>query len=109
MATAAVAETVPGYEANNWWGILAPAKTPPDVVARLNTEINRILGSDEMKPRLVEQGGSRFTFLRTDFADYAGLTAALDGKAFDRIVHLGAQAGVVQRLPCHAHSRIGIA
>ncbi|MEL0211172.1 MAG: GDP-mannose 4,6-dehydratase, partial [Novosphingobium sp.] len=44
--------------------------------------------------RLVEQGGSRFSFCRTDFADYATLTAALAEKPFERIVHLGAQAGV---------------
>ena len=44
--------------------------------------------------RLVEQGKGRFTFLRTDFADYTGLVAALEGKQFERIVHLGAQAGV---------------
>ena len=44
--------------------------------------------------RLTEQGRGNFTFLRTDFADYAGLTAALEGKQFERIVHLGAQAGV---------------
>jgi UDP-glucuronate 4-epimerase len=36
----------------------------------------------------------RFTFHRIDFADYAALTAALEGEKFDRIVHLGAQAGV---------------
>ena len=51
-----VSEFLPGYSASQWWGILAPAKTPPDTIARLNTEINRILGSDEMKLRLVEQG-----------------------------------------------------
>ena len=51
-----VSEFLPGYSASQWWGILAPAKTPPDTIARLNTEINRILGSDEMKPRLIEQG-----------------------------------------------------
>ncbi len=51
-----VAESVPGYSASQWWGILAPAKTSPEIVGRLNTEINRILGSEEMKPRLVEQG-----------------------------------------------------
>lgn len=44
--------------------------------------------------RLARQGGGRFTFLRTDFADYPALTAALEGMHFDRIVHLGAQAGV---------------
>lgn len=44
--------------------------------------------------RLAEQGGDKFTLLRTDFADHAGLMAALEGKSFERIVHLGAQAGV---------------
>ena len=43
---------------------------------------------------LREAGGNRFTFHRQDFADYPGLGAALEGSAFDRIVHLGAQAGV---------------
>lgn len=43
---------------------------------------------------LRDQAGDRFTFLRTDFADYAALVTALDGLEFDRIVHLGAQAGV---------------
>ncbi|MEP7222699.1 MAG: GDP-mannose 4,6-dehydratase [Novosphingobium sp.] len=43
---------------------------------------------------LREEGGARFTFLRQDFADYAGLLAALGDTKIDRIVHLGAQAGV---------------
>ena len=43
---------------------------------------------------LREAGGSRFSFHRQDFADYPGLTKALEGSRFDRIVHLGAQAGV---------------
>ena len=43
---------------------------------------------------LREAGGNRFTFHRQDFADYPGLTKALEGTEFDRIVHLGAQAGV---------------
>jgi UDP-glucuronate 4-epimerase len=44
--------------------------------------------------RLGEAGGERFSFIRQDFADYAGLTAALQNREFERIVHLGAQAGV---------------
>ncbi len=44
--------------------------------------------------RLREGGGNRFAFHQQDFADYAGLTAALEGEEIDRIVHLGAQAGV---------------
>ncbi len=43
---------------------------------------------------LHQAGGDRFAFHRTDFADYPALITALDGTAFDRIVHLGAQAGV---------------
>jgi len=44
--------------------------------------------------RLREAGGNRFAFLRQDFADYPALTKALEADQFDRIVHLGAQAGV---------------
>lgn len=44
--------------------------------------------------RLQDQGGNRFTFLRQDFADYPGLIEALRPLEFERIVHLGAQAGV---------------
>jgi tripartite-type tricarboxylate transporter receptor subunit TctC len=35
-----VADFVPGYEANNWWGIAAPKATPAEIVDRLNEEIN---------------------------------------------------------------------
>ena len=38
-----IAETVPGYGVNNWYGFFVPAKTPRHIVDRLNTEINAIL------------------------------------------------------------------
>jgi len=44
--------------------------------------------------RLRADGGNRFAFLRQDFADYPALTKALEADQFERIVHLGAQAGV---------------
>ncbi len=44
--------------------------------------------------KLRDEGGDRFIFLRQDFADYDGLVAALKPHQFDRVVHLGAQAGV---------------
>ena len=44
--------------------------------------------------RLAELGKDRFIFLRQDFADYPALVAALAPHSFERIVHLGAQAGV---------------
>ncbi len=46
------------------------------------------------RDRLIAAGGNRFTFLTTDFSDYPALTHALEPLAFDRVVHLGAQAGV---------------
>lgn len=42
----------------------------------------------------IAEAAGDFTFAQVDFADHAALDAALDGKTFDRIVHLGAQAGV---------------
>ena len=53
----AIAETVPGYEASALFGMGAPKKTPKDIVARLNAEVNTILAEPEMKKRLVELGG----------------------------------------------------
>lgn len=47
---------IPGYEAGQWWGVLAPAKTPGDIVAKLNGEINKILATEDMKARVAEQG-----------------------------------------------------
>lgn len=44
--------------------------------------------------RLTKAGGDRFRFAQVDFSDHVALDAALEGQAFERIVHLGAQAGV---------------
>lgn len=46
----------PGYEATNWYAYMAPAKTPKDVVARLNREIVKALGAPEVKDLLHKQG-----------------------------------------------------
>ena len=52
-----VAESgVPGYEAEQWWGVLAPAKVPGPIVARLNAEINAILSADDMRAKLATEG-----------------------------------------------------
>jgi tripartite-type tricarboxylate transporter receptor subunit TctC len=52
-----VAETVPGYEASALFGMGAPAKTPPDIIAKLNHAINEVLADPEVKRRLTELGG----------------------------------------------------
>ena len=48
---------VPGYEVASWFGIMAPAKTPPEVIERLTTEIRKVVESDEFKRKVEEQGG----------------------------------------------------
>jgi tripartite-type tricarboxylate transporter receptor subunit TctC len=47
---------VKGYEVNTWFGFVAPAGTPPDIVDRLNREITRITASPEVRERLGPQG-----------------------------------------------------
>ncbi len=47
---------VPGYDLSVWFGVLAPAGTPRDILQRLNTEIVKILQSPEVKDRFLKQG-----------------------------------------------------
>ncbi len=62
-------------------------------IDNLNAYYQISLKHDRVK-LLRDEGGNRFTFHHVDFSDMAALTSALDGLAIDRIVHLGAQAGV---------------
>ncbi|MDE2561299.1 MAG: GDP-mannose 4,6-dehydratase [Sphingomonadales bacterium] len=59
--------------------------------------------------RLVELGGERFRFHRIDFADFGTLAAALKDETFERVVHLGAQAGVrysIENPHAYLHSNL---
>jgi tripartite-type tricarboxylate transporter receptor subunit TctC len=47
-----VAESLPGYEAVSWGGVMVPAGTPKEIVTRLNTEINRILNMPDVAEKL---------------------------------------------------------
>lgn len=47
---------IKGYEVNTWFGFVAPAGTPPEIVAKLNGEFNRIFASQEAKDKLGPQG-----------------------------------------------------
>jgi tripartite-type tricarboxylate transporter receptor subunit TctC len=44
------------YEASSWWGIVAPAGTPPDIVEALNNEINKALSTEQMIKFLTSEG-----------------------------------------------------
>jgi tripartite-type tricarboxylate transporter receptor subunit TctC len=52
-----------------WWGILAPAGTPKEVVAKLNAEINRALATDEMKDFLAREGAEASPMTPEAFAE----------------------------------------
>ena len=51
-----VADTFPGFDANTWYGLLAPAGTPPAVVSKFSAELNRALTSPAVVQRLLDQG-----------------------------------------------------
>jgi tripartite-type tricarboxylate transporter receptor subunit TctC len=51
-----VAETLPGFAADTWFGIVAPTGTPPDVVAKLKAAARRALAEDDTKKRYAELG-----------------------------------------------------
>ena len=62
---------VPGYDMVGWFGILAPAGTPKDVVSKLNTEIVRILNMPDVKTRLSDLGAEPTKIVSPEqFADY---------------------------------------
>ncbi len=52
----AIAETLPGYDNELWWGIFAPAKTPKPVLDKLSQEIHKVLATDDMKKRFADFG-----------------------------------------------------
>lgn len=53
-----VSETIPGFVAQDWWGIVAPAGTPTPVVDRLSKEIKTVLQTDEVKANLQKLGAT---------------------------------------------------
>ncbi|HEX4408596.1 MAG TPA: tripartite tricarboxylate transporter substrate binding protein [Xanthobacteraceae bacterium] len=53
-----VSETVPGYDVSSWTGMVAPAGTPPEIVARLNKEINAALADPEIVAKLNNLGST---------------------------------------------------
>jgi tripartite-type tricarboxylate transporter receptor subunit TctC len=78
-----IATTLPGFEANSWYGVSVQGGTPKDVIAKLNQDIGRVLGTSDMRGRLeaegaVAGGGSpeQFgAFFRAEIDKWAGVIA----------------------------------
>ena len=66
----AIAETVPGYRVESWYGIYAPAGTPPDIVAKLNATIAKVASTDEFRKKLEAEGVVISTGKPTDLDDF---------------------------------------
>jgi len=69
------------FETDSWYGLLAPASVPRDVVARMNAEINRVLAEPAVRSTLIERGleplggaSERFgAHIAAEIAKYAGI------------------------------------
>jgi tripartite-type tricarboxylate transporter receptor subunit TctC len=59
-----------GYETSTWGGILAPAGTPKDVVAKLNAEMNKALASADVRQKMLASGIEPAGGSPQDFADF---------------------------------------
>jgi tripartite-type tricarboxylate transporter receptor subunit TctC len=65
-----IGETVPGYEAVVWYGIVAPKGTPPEIVDTLNAAVNAVLADPKLKARLAELGGVPMPMTPADFGEF---------------------------------------
>ena len=66
----AMAEFLPGYEANGWYGIVAPKSTPKNVVEALNKQVNAALADPAMRKRFTDLGCDVFTGTPADFEKF---------------------------------------
>jgi len=71
-----------GFDADTWFGFYAPAGTPSAVVSRLNQEINKILGSQAVKDRIMAIGGVPAPMSPSDF----NMRASIDGARFGALI-----------------------
>jgi tripartite-type tricarboxylate transporter receptor subunit TctC len=63
----ALGESVPGYEASQWYGLGAPKNTPAEIVSKLNSEVNAGLADPKLKVRLADLGVDTMSVTSADF------------------------------------------
>jgi tripartite-type tricarboxylate transporter receptor subunit TctC len=61
---------LPGYEATNWWGVMAPAGTPRAVVERLHKELNTVIVSPDTKKRFDAEGAESMPMSSAEFGRF---------------------------------------
>jgi tripartite-type tricarboxylate transporter receptor subunit TctC len=73
-------ETLPGYESTQRYGIIAPAHTPPAIIAQLNAALRDALASDDVKARIVADGADTTPSSPQEYAADIAAEAAKWGK-----------------------------
>ena len=66
----AIAETLPGYESQNWWGLLVPAHTPQPIVDRLYAATSEVLQSKETGKRMETEGAETVRMTPAEFGRF---------------------------------------
>jgi len=89
----------PGGEFDFWVGMLAPGKTPRDVLAKINAEVNRALASPDMKDRLTKLGGEPMNMSPGEFD-------AFMRKEHDVLGQLMRDAGATRAMMFLANARV---
>jgi tripartite-type tricarboxylate transporter receptor subunit TctC len=67
---------LPGYDVVSWFGIVAPAGTPADIVKRLNEDVRRVLVVPEFQERLKDEGGRSLAMTPEEFTAFIRSEAA---------------------------------
>jgi len=65
-----IADTIPGFEASGWSGVVAPKNTPKDVIDKLATAISAIQADPKFKDRLSEFGAPLFAMSPAEFGKF---------------------------------------
>ena len=65
-----IAETVPGYEFIGWYSLVAPARTPPAILSKLNAEVVKALKTSELQERLSNLGADPIGSTQKELAAY---------------------------------------
>ena len=82
---------LPGFDVKFWFGVLAPAGTPKEIIDKLSTEIAKILALPDIKENLLSQGMEPFisspeqfaALIKADMAKFGGIVKAANIKQLD--------------------------